>query len=451
MNRFDENFEKLKEETVKDAEPRIPHVESPLRDTAIAEWREVIHDAFPELILAAEACASVICQLLIEDIHNPFGLVLVDAPSSGKTITLNFFTGLENIVYSTDKFSPASFVSHASNVRAEKLKDVDLLPRIRHRTMVVRELASIFSDREEDLSKNIGILTRVFDGEGLEMDSGVHGKRGYQGDYCFMFLAASTPIAPRVWKCMGNFGSRLFFLDIGSRSKSEDELVGQLQGEDWKVKEQGCRKITHEFIKTLFSEYQNGIVWDKKRDDLGCLKQISRCAMLLAHLRAPINVWKDAGKDDSFDHSVPNIEKPDRINQLLYNLARGHAVIHERTYITEEDMNLILQVTFASAPSNRVKTFKALLEKNGELKTGETMKALNCSRPTALKEQEALRVLGIVTSSDQGDEVQDLERHIKLKPEFHWALKEEYREHFGIPIPRTECQIPFTPRSIKEI
>jgi len=62
----------------------------------------------------------------------------------------------------------------------------------------------------------------------LELDSGIHGKRGYKGDYCFMLLAGSTPIPPRVWKMSGNLGSRLFFSQIRSPEKAEGELASQL-------------------------------------------------------------------------------------------------------------------------------------------------------------------------------------------------------------------------------
>ena len=45
-------------------------------------------------------------------------------------IAINFFDGIKELTYSTDKFTPASFVSSAANVAKEDLADVDLLPRI---------------------------------------------------------------------------------------------------------------------------------------------------------------------------------------------------------------------------------------------------------------------------------------------------------------------------------
>ena len=204
-------------------------VEPPAAPMDFKQWQGVISANFPAYARPAEICASVIVQLLLNDVANPFALALVDVPSSGKTITLNFFD-VPHLAYTTDNFTPASFVSHASNVKREELANVDMLPRIRYRTLIVRDLAPIFGVKEDELLKTIGILTRALDGEGLETDSGVHGKRGYKGDWLFMLLAGTTPIPPRVFKVMGTLGSRLFFLALRSNAKSHDELIAQNRG-----------------------------------------------------------------------------------------------------------------------------------------------------------------------------------------------------------------------------
>jgi hypothetical protein len=203
-----------------------------------------------------------VAQLLLNDISNPFALVLVDVPSSTKTITLNFFDGLDALIYPTDNFTPASFVSHASNVKREILGNVDLLPRIRYRTLIVRDLGSIFGVNEDDLIKSFGLLTRVLDGEGLETDSGVHGKRGYKGDYLFMLLAGVPQISHRVYKIMGNFGSRLFFRRLNSPDEDDEELIAQNKGPAWKLKELACRQATQNFLRTLWAANPKGVTWN---------------------------------------------------------------------------------------------------------------------------------------------------------------------------------------------
>ena len=404
---------------------RIPLVHAPIVPLSFYEWKDSMRKEFPELAFPAEVVVSVVTQLLINDVHNPFGLVLVDVPSSGKTITLNFFSGLKELTYFTDKFSPASFVSHATNVKKEDLQKIDMLPKIKHKVVVVREMATIFGDREEDLRKNMGILTRVMDGEGLQIDSGVHGQRGYSGDFCFMLVAASTPIPPKVWKMMGNLGSRLFFLNIDGRIKTEEELVEQNRTASFKEKEKLCIELTKDFLATVFSSSKEGIVWDKAKDDALTLAIIARAAKLLAALRAPINVWRDQGDGGGDNHTTVIKEMPDRINHLLYNLARGHATCANRNYITQDDLKTVLAVAYSSAPPQRVKVFKALLKHGGRLSTNLLRGELYCSQPTAINEMKVLDILKIAYFTNGYDEDTNQEREIALHADFHWFLSDE--------------------------
>jgi hypothetical protein len=333
----------------------------------ISEWRKSVGLLFPECMSAGEVGLAVLAQLLINDVRNPFGLVYVDVPSAGKTITLNFFSSISELVYATDSFTPSSLVSHASNRKQKDLEKIDLLPRIRHRTLIVRDLAPIFAERQENLLKNLGVMTRVFDGEGYESDSGVHGKRGYKGDYTFMFLAGSTPIAPRVWKFMGNLGSRLFFLNMKASDKSEEELAELLIQNDFKQKESECRRATRNLVLTLWSQHKGGVTWDKKSDPPELRRIISRCAKLLAHLRGTVNVWGDDDDSGKQHHTNVVIEKPTRINQLLYNLARGHALICGRTMLAQEDLWPCIELALNSAQYNRIKLIEALIEYAGTI------------------------------------------------------------------------------------
>lgn len=362
-------------------------------EISMETWREEIRRRFPDLLLAAEVGLSVIFQLALEDITNPFGMVYVDVPSSGKTITLNFFSG-NKTVYSTDSFTAKSIVSHAANRTEADLKKTDLLPKIRHKVFLVRDLAPIFGMRDDDLLKTMGILTRLFDGEGLETESGVYGRRGYQGDYLFMFLAASTEIRPRVWRVMGNFGSRLFFLNLNVPDKSHEVLAQQTRSQSSaKEKEITCRVITHKFLQKHFPGIRK-ISWNKLEDEEVLVGEIGRLAQLVAHLRGLIHVWKDS--EGLYESTSAQVEKPDRINQSFYNLARGHALACGRQQINEEDVAIVASVALSSAQMDRVRFFKLLLAHGGSLDTEIIMEDLRVSRPTALKLMKAFNQLGIV-------------------------------------------------------
>ncbi len=412
--------EPVKQETLpREPRQRVAKCAVPSADVPFSEWVQTINDNFPELLPAAETALSVVAQFLVKDITNPCAVVLVDVPSSGKTIAINFFDGIPELTYATDKFTPASFVSNAANVKKEKLAEIDLLPRIQYRMLLIRDFATLFSKREEDLKEMLGILTRVLDGEGLNTDSGVHGQREYNGEYLFMMLAASTPVPPKVWKIMGNLGSRLLFLSINSSEKSEEQLARQVMDTSYKEKEKICRTATKNFLYGLWNKYSNGIDWDRKADDAELLKISVRCAKLLAQLRGTINVWHDEflGTDK---YDSPIVERPDRINQSFYNLARGHALVSGRTQIESRDLMPIFALMLDSAPFMRANLFKALLAHGGTMLTSDIEKDLNCSKPTALLRMKELAILGVCTLKEDG------ETEISLSDKFAWFLSEEF-------------------------
>ncbi len=435
--------EEAEESEITSPPKRVAEVKPPEKETTFEEWREVIQNNFPELLFPAEVSLSIIAQILIKEITNPFALVLVDVPSAGKTITINFFSEIASLTYATDKFTPASFVSNATNVKKKDLAKIDLLPRVRYKMLLVRDFSTIFSKRDDDLNECLGLLTRILDGEGLNTDSGVDGQRQYVGEYLFMMLAGSTPIPPRVWKMMGNLGSRLFFLNMGVREKTEEELAEQITTLAHKEKEKTCRKTTEDFLLTLWNNNPNGIDWDKIDDPRDVKVIIARCAKLLAKLRGVVNVWKDHGDDgNEYSYTSPVIEMPDRINQLLYNLCRGHAVVSGRTQINRDDIKLIMELVVDSAPTTRARLFRKLLESDGQMTTAEVEVALKCSKPTALKEMEMLRILGICTSTDNEDETTRDSRGniiwqgkiIDLSSDFDWFLSDECKKLRGISV-----------------
>ncbi|MFZ2193742.1 MAG: hypothetical protein WAV31_05855 [Candidatus Moraniibacteriota bacterium] len=404
---------------------------TPRTKIGIEEWKNILSDNFPDLAFAAEAGLSVIGQLLIDDVKNPFALVYVDVPSSGKTVTLNFFSTIKELVFTADDFTPASFVSHAANRKKEDLEKIDMLPQIRYKTLLVRDMAPIFAKRDEDVQEMLGILIRVLDGEGYEKSGGVHGKRGYIGDYLFMLLSASTPIRPRIWKVMGNLGSRLFFFNIDGAEKDELALANQLKT-SCRDKEIICREATEEFIKTLWSKYPQGIIWDKEKDDTNLTQIIARLAMVLAKLRSPINVWEEAAGQKKYNHTQIIVEMPDRLNQLLYNVTRGHALICGRKNITRDDLVMTIRVALDSALPNRSKIFKHLIYNNGQLGTNEVMQILKCSRPTALKIMQEMTLLELVgTDDDLEDEshfIGKQEQNIILKDKYSWFISDECKK-----------------------
>lgn len=453
----------------------IVEVARPAEDVSYDEWMGMILEEFPQLASASEACAAVIAQLLIRDTTNCFGLILVDVPSSGKTICLNFFAGLEEIIYTSDDFSPASLVSHSAQKKGKDLSKVDMLPKIRFKTLMVREMATVFGDKDDDLRKKLHLLTRVMDGEGLETESGVHGKRGYQGDYLFMLLGASTPISLRIWKVMGGAGHRLFFLSLNSSRIGVDELHKILKDGGYKSREISVREKTHDFLRTLWRKFPEGIVWDRSQDELEATQWIAKLSHFVAHYRGEILVysaWSEGeGGGKELQHTRPQIEQPTRVMTLLYGLARGRAALEGRNYIRLSDLGPVVRIALDTAPDPRPLVLKEIMRPDSEAADPEDPRrkvdakaiaqSMKCSVNTAKKEMEKLIVLGIaknvkgfegalnpvlVELEDDPHDTdgvfnavkQNAKKEMSLSDEYAWLAGKEFRalaDSLGIDLP----------------
>ncbi len=76
-------------------------------------------------------------------------------------------------------------------------------------------------------------------------------------------------------------------------------------------------------------------------------------------------------------------ERPFRAQAMLMNFARGHALIHERRQLTEEDLPRTAQLAVGSMPEKIRLGFTALIRAGGSLMVNEAASAVGCSIPTA--------------------------------------------------------------------
>ena len=104
----------------------------------------------------------------------PFAGIILGPASSLKTVVIELFRECHHTFY-TDNFSAKAFVSQNPAVKKEKLKEIDMLPRIKNKFFLTPELAPTFAQREEELIQTLGIMTRILDGHGYESDTGAQG------------------------------------------------------------------------------------------------------------------------------------------------------------------------------------------------------------------------------------------------------------------------------------
>lgn len=105
-------------------------------DTTLTDVRSVILDNFDKRVWrATEAALSTHAALHLAGVQKCPGLILEGPSGASKTTVLRFFKEFEH-TYRSDDLTPAAFVSHDASQYEEDLEEIDLLPRIQHKTLI---------------------------------------------------------------------------------------------------------------------------------------------------------------------------------------------------------------------------------------------------------------------------------------------------------------------------
>ncbi|MFZ0510816.1 MAG: hypothetical protein WAM14_04350 [Candidatus Nitrosopolaris sp.] len=182
---------------------------------------QVVDRNIPELWPGLEFGLIVLRILNILGCTLPFIGIILGRPSSFKTAVISLLRRWICTYYS-DNFTPRAFVSHSTAVASrEELAQIDMLPKIKDKLFLTPELSPMFSAKDDDLIQNLGMITRIADGQGLMTDSGVHGQRGYDGTLMFTWVGAAVDIPRKVYKMLGNLGAKLYFFRMPYNNKTD--------------------------------------------------------------------------------------------------------------------------------------------------------------------------------------------------------------------------------------
>jgi len=391
----------------------------------------------PKLWPALEFALSVRSILNIKGCNLPFAGILLGPASSLKTVSIELFRSRNNTFY-TDNFSAKAFVSHNSAISKDKLKEVDMLPKIKNKFFLTPELAPTFAQREEELIQTLGIMTRILDGHGYESDTGAQGHRGYNEEIMFTWLGAAVDIPPKVHKQLSVLGPKLYFYRLSKSEESEDYYYDK-RNENFGEKKQAIQKALIEYLE--YFETNPQIVWDNNhpkislnhdKDEELAHRYIIRLAKLLARLRAIVPTWETKNTQGSeYAYRLANIEDPSRAITQLSNLARGHSLSQGRDYITLVDIPILANVVLSTASIERVTIFQLLISNNGNLSTQQIVGGLNITKPTALKTMTELQAIGLAIMREDEVDIYNSKKEIQLKPDYDWFLTDEFKELVG--------------------
>jgi len=386
---------------------------------------EAVNSFYPGLLPATKCGLAVVCSMAFKGRTKPIAVMFESPSGFGKSAVVQMFFPISGsdgtsvaalYTYRCDKFSPKSFVSHAANISLDKLKDVDLLPKLKNRTLVTKEMAPIFRRRDQDIQENFSTIIAVLDGKGLMTNSGTKGRRGYDGNILFNWLGATTPIPPKTHRLMSQLGTRLLFYEIPGDLPSEEALLAYAERDEASHAESACQAAVNKFIVDFFRTHKVGsvapesIVIPRER-----ALQLVRLALLVAHGRREIHYESEKGTWRPVSAARP--EGPQKVTNYFKELARAHALIHRRTEVTAEDMELVTNLAISSIP-HHLRPILRRLRSADSITSGECERLCSVSRPTARKYLTELALTGIGALED--DEEEAITLTLTLSPAFTW-------------------------------
>jgi hypothetical protein len=406
--------------------------QSPNNLTVERDVNPIIKKHYPNLLSAVHATMAVFATLSLKNRTKPLSLIFEASSGFGKTAVLQMTfppsnatqneiktlkANMEVVIYRSDKFTPRSFVTHAANKKKEDLKSIDMLPKLRNKVLVTKELAPIFRGRETDLQENFSILISVLDGKGFTSDSGTMGSRGYKESIIFNWIGATTPLPPKTHRMMSQLGTRILFYEVAGIEPTEEELMAYAEKGDVGKAEVESNLAVTGFLVDFFKRNGVGkidpesITFPKE-----LLSQLVKWARFLVKARSEIRYDKDLNEWEPIAALPP--EGAWKVINYFKELAIGHALIHDRKEITQPDLDLVAHVAISSVPGHLRPIVKELRRADSiDCNRGERICAR--SRPTIrkyFKELELLGIVQLVKGSVQSNEAAT----VKLVEDYLW-------------------------------
>ena len=385
----------------------------------LTEVLDKVETAFPPLRETARLVLTVAATTRLNREH-PLAVILIGAPSSGKTSLLMPLTkgkkdsALASSVLRIDDFTPASLVSHASNKTPEQLAKIDLLPRMSTKCVIVKEMAPMFTGKDEDLMKKFGIFASILDGEGYISSSGSYGTRGYDEKITFSLLGAVTPevLTQKVYNSLSAIGPRFCFWEMPPQKL--DPIKWRGPSSDRKQIEADAVQAVVNFMEAIFNENPPGSI-DRNKFSIseGSRETLSHIASLMALLRSKLSYERE--DDGSFSQSGASTESPDRAFRYLEQLVLGSAFIEGRFEICDRDLVLALGVALGSTVPKLRRVIRLFFTSDQPRSTHDICAYLSLTDDTAAKYAAQLCSLEVISK-------------VNIDGTTLWDLKSPFRE-----------------------
>jgi hypothetical protein len=323
-----------------------------------------IHEALGALVSASSAhammdlaLATVVSVRLSMSEETPLVWVLfVGPPSSGKTDVLLAFK-LSPSVEFLDKPTPEMFSSGAYDTATKKQAKA-YLPMLHGRCLVMQDLTTLFSMRQDKVKTILGDLNSIHNGEftkGTGMALGdVKVSTTHHSEFTFVGAVTHEAVA-RHHRYMSQIGTRFLLYRVPKMTPAEIKAGYTLADKtDQKALRQTLRELVRDQIAGALAA---PFVVSLSHSDNEWLQALSQ---LVAVGRTPVR-WERIGDGRAeYDAVIGSPEGPHRSYKQLRTLLRALVLVSGRHEPTDADRDLIRRVALSSVLGDRAEVLEIL-------------------------------------------------------------------------------------------
>lgn len=332
----------------------------------------------------------------------PVWLLVAGVPSSGKTESVLLLKDAHNVQY-LDAMTENSFVSGYVDSRTGN-RPKDLLPDLDGKCLVIKDLTTMFSMREDKVKKILGDLQSIYDGD-YSKATGTRGVTSYKST--FALIACVTPVAlQKHHNYMSMIGGRFLVFRLLPLTDEERD-AGFERAWDESARTQNLprlRQLLLEHVKDILATPR-----PFEKESAAQQDQLNRLALLLARGRGVVVKEKRSTLDedtggDKFRYEIigVQVEEPYRALSQLKTLGRALARIHGRSCLTNHEIELLRRVVLSSVMPGRGEVLACFRGSPAGLTPSALAICLDCCDTWArayLKELTALDLVSEVKSA----------------------------------------------------
>jgi hypothetical protein len=312
------------------------------------------HDIL-ELALAAVTSFNLSSQALL-----PW-LLIVGVPSSDKTNTIAALRNASNTLFVdslTENAIASGFVGDAGNAKRQ-----DLLSRIKDGCLVVKDLTTIFSMRQDKINKILDDLQSVSDGD-YEKISGVGGGVQWKGHLAFLGCITPTALAEHQ-HYLSKIGSRFLLYNVPQQTEDQHREGFEFQ----RQREEKAATLAkfRQLVRVHAAEVIKADAKIKPETDQQN-RVVEDLAKLVARGRAAA-YWPKVEWSETEELASMQVEESNRLYDQLRILSHALARVHGRDEITEHELQLLRRVSLSTTPVPRARVLEAL--RDGEVSRQE--------------------------------------------------------------------------------